>query len=78
MDNSLCHYDIIKVNNIKKEILLKGAVLGTEFALYIIGSIAIGYLIGRQISSTATVIGMFIGAILGLLMAIRRAIKIAG
>lgn len=66
------------MNNIKKEILLRGAVLGMEFALYIIGSIAIGYFIGKQISSIATVIGMFIGAILGLLMAVRRAMRIAG
>lgn len=66
------------MKNIKKEILLRGALLGTEFALYIIGSIAIGYLIGKQISSIAMAIGMCVGAILGLAMAVRRAMKIAG
>ncbi len=66
------------MKNIKTELLLKGAIIGAEFALYVIVSIAIGYFIGKQISSTATVIGMFIGAILGLAMVIRRAIKIAG
>lgn len=66
------------MNNIKKELILNGAIIGAEFALYVIVSIAIGYFIGKQISGTATVIGMFIGAILGLAMVIRRAIKIAG
>ena len=68
----------MKKKDVRKELLLKGAMLGTEFALYIISSIAIGYFIGKQISNTATVIGMLLGAILGLLMAVRKAMKIAG
>ena len=68
----------MKNKDIRKELLLKGAMLGTEFALYILIPIAIGYFIGKQISGIATVTGMFLGAILGLAMAIRRAVNIAG
>jgi len=59
----------------KTEIAVAMAVSGIELSLYIIMPIFAGYLIGREFGTLGVVAGLFLGALLGLVLAVRRAIK---
>jgi hypothetical protein len=61
----------------KKEVVLKFAVSGMEIAAYIIAPILIGFAIGRNFGPVGSLIGLFTGAVLGLYIAVKRAIKMA-
>jgi hypothetical protein len=51
------------------------AVSGIELALYILAPIGLGYFIGRSFGNVGAVAGLFIGAVLGLVLAVMRALK---
>lgn len=48
------------------EILKGGLVIGTEFALSVIALIFLGYFLGGSISKSMAILGMILGAFLGL------------
>jgi F0F1-type ATP synthase assembly protein I len=59
----------------KKEVVIRFAASGMEIAAYIIAPILIGFAIGRQYGPIGSLIGLFTGAVLGLYIAVKRAIK---
>jgi hypothetical protein len=65
----------MKSTDKRTELLLKGVALGTEFALSVIALIFLGYFIGSRISELMAVVGMFLGATLGLVAGLYLLVK---
>lgn len=69
------------MNKVKKKATTKSDVAvamagsGLELALYIIFPIGAGYFIGRTFGNAGAVAGLFIGAVAGLVLAVRKAEK---
>ena len=61
----------------KREVAIAMAVSGMELALYMIIPIFAGYFVGREFGTIGTVAGLFLGAIIGLALAVRRAIRMS-
>lgn len=59
----------------KSDVAIAMAASGIELALYITVPIGAGYLIGRYFGDVGAVAGLFIGALSGLALAVRRAVK---
>ncbi|HIE34434.1 MAG TPA: hypothetical protein EYP86_04785 [Candidatus Altiarchaeales archaeon] len=59
----------------RREAIVKGILLGTEFALFIILSIMAFLFIGRKFGDIGAAIGGFMGAIFGLIVGVHRMIK---
>ncbi|HDH41846.1 MAG TPA: hypothetical protein ENG12_05535 [Candidatus Altiarchaeales archaeon] len=62
----------------RTEILMRGITLGAEFALLVVVLIFLGYFLGAKISESVAMIGMIIGAFLGLALATYQLIKRVG
>jgi len=56
--------------------IIQALTLATEFSLYIVASIGIGYFLGAMISNLASAIGIMLGAIFGFALAIKKALDI--
>jgi membrane associated rhomboid family serine protease len=59
----------------KTGVAMAMAVSGIELALYIIVPIGVGYLVGKGFGNIGAVAGLFTGAVLGLVLAVMRAIR---
>jgi uncharacterized membrane protein YbhN (UPF0104 family) len=59
----------------KKEVVVRFAASGIEIAVYIVAPIFIGYLVGRHFGNIGSFFGLALGSILGLGLAVKRAIK---
>lgn len=59
----------------RKEIITKGVISGLELAVYITAPIVLGYYIGLGLGGLGMVACMLAGAVLGLVLAVRRALK---
>jgi len=55
--------------------IVRGLTLATEFALYVVASMGIGYFLGAVISNLGSAIGIMVGAILGFALAIRKVLE---
>ncbi|RLI85475.1 MAG: hypothetical protein DRO76_05460 [Candidatus Altiarchaeales archaeon] len=51
---------------VRNEMVRKGLTLGAEFALSVIALIFLGYFLGAKISESMAMVGMILGAFLGL------------
>lgn len=58
----------MKPRTVRSGIVKKGFILGAEFALSIIALIFLGYFLGAKISESMAMIGMILGAFLGLVL----------
>lgn len=61
----------------KADVAIAGAISGIELAVYIITPIVLGYLVGKGFGNIGTLIGLMSGALIGLILAVRRAMKMA-
>ncbi|HDI73369.1 MAG TPA: hypothetical protein ENF58_04480 [Candidatus Altiarchaeales archaeon] len=56
----------MKPMTVRNEMVRKGLTLGAEFALSVIALIFLGYFLGAKISESMAMVGMILGAFLGL------------
>ncbi len=56
----------MKPMTVRNEMVRKGLTLGAEFALSVITLIFLGYFLGAKISESMAMVGMILGAFLGL------------
>ncbi len=59
-------------------LLVKGLALGAEFALSVVFLIFLGYFLGDRISELMAIVGIVLGAFLGLALGTYRLIKRVG
>ncbi len=66
------------LKNRRNELLVRGFMLGTEFAVSVLALIFLGYFLGGMFGKSMALIGMLLGAFLGFVVGLYRLIKRAG